>query len=69
MKRIKVRVKEPQKVSDELAQEIYSQGEWLTHCSVEDRSGISFDFFTARYKKKTYFLVVTNMKVKECIEL
>lgn len=69
MKRIKVRVKKPHKVSDELAEKIFYQGKCLTNFGVVDRKGIVFCCYTVRYKQKTYFLVSADLKVKECIEI
>lgn len=70
MKKIKVRIRNAStKAASDIAEEVYCKGAWLTHFATENKKGIWFDVFNVRYRGKTYFLLVCDKKIKECIEL
>lgn len=69
-KQVSVKVRNAStKAASDIAEDVYTKGAWLTHIAVENKKGCWVDVFNCRYNGKTYFLVVCDRKVKECIEL
>jgi hypothetical protein len=73
-KRIKARVREPKRVSNDIAEEVLRCGKHLTELKTAYTSGSFICIRTHRYKRRIYYTeeicsVYFPTEIKECIEL